>query len=85
MPQRYNNKHTVMLSMFDPISRGAAMTAHRLNCVRDCSGVLYTAAAGLDPTNMSGSFQLPGLAYLESSWLILRHVIISLMINNHKF
>ena len=44
---------TERLRMFEPIRRGAAMTAQRLNWERAWSGALCTAASGLDPTNIS--------------------------------
>jgi hypothetical protein len=47
------------LRMLEPINRGAAMTLHNENCDLAWSGVLYTAAWGLEPTSMSGSFHAP--------------------------
>lgn len=55
-------KQTLIFSMLDPMRRGADMIAQRLNWVRAWSGVLYTAAEGLEPTSISGSFHPPGAA-----------------------
>jgi hypothetical protein len=38
-----------MLRMFDPISRGAAIIAHSVICVRDCFSVMWTAVLVLVP------------------------------------
>eukprot|EP00962_Isochrysis_galbana_P008027 scaffold2187_cov109-Isochrysis_galbana.AAC.8 len=49
-----------MESSRDPISSGAAITAHIENCACTCVGVSEAGASGLEPSSMSGSLKLPG-------------------------
>ena len=49
--------------------RGMRLTiAHRLNCVRDCSGVRWSTPLEVEPISASMSFQPPGPAYCASFW-----------------